>query len=76
MIRLEMKNYIMILTEKQQKKPALSSDKTDRYQYLTGEEILSSNQRQITQPTKFAYSPLEKVFYEKQTEKQACAKPF
>ena len=77
MIRLEMKNYIMILTEKQQKKKKkISSGKTDGYQYLTGEEILPSNQRQIAQPTKIAYSPLEKVFYEKQTEKQACAKPF
>ena len=39
MIRLEMKNYIMILTEKQQKKKkkTLSSGKTDGYQYLTGE---------------------------------------
>ena len=39
MIRLEMKNYIMILTEKQQKKKKkkLSSGKTDGYQYLTGE---------------------------------------
>ena len=76
MIRLEMKNYIMILTEKQQKNPVLSSGKTDRYQYLTGEEILPSNQRQIAQPTKFPYSSLENVFYEKQTEKQACANPF
>ena len=39
MIRLEIKNYIMILTEKQQKKKKkkLSSGKTDGYQYLTGE---------------------------------------
>ena len=38
MIRLEMKNYIMILTEKQQKKKKkFSSGKTDGYQYLTGE---------------------------------------
>ena len=26
---------------------ALSLDKIDKYEYLTGEEILSSNQRQI-----------------------------
>ena len=39
MIRLEMKNYIMILTEKQQKKKKkkLTTGKTDGYQYLTGE---------------------------------------
>ena len=34
MIRLEMKNYIMILTEKQQKNPALSSGKTDNINIL------------------------------------------
>ena len=35
----------MILTEKQQKISALSSRKLDKYQYLTGEETLPSNQR-------------------------------
>ena len=33
-----MKNYNMILTEKQKKKSALSSGKIDKYKYLTGEE--------------------------------------
>ena len=46
MIRLEMKKYNMILTEKQ-KISALSSGKIDKYEYLTGEETLSSNQRLI-----------------------------
>ena len=59
----------MILTEKQQK---LSSGKIDKYEYLRGEEILPSNQREITEQAKFAYSPLRKVF-EKQTEKQIGA---
>lgn len=58
------------------KNPALSSGKTDRYQYFTGEETLLSNQRQIAEPTKCPYSPLENVFDEIQTEKQACANPF
>ena len=42
---------------------ALSSGKIDKYEYLTGEEILPSNQRQA----KFTYSPLGKAF-EKQTK--------
>ena len=45
---------------------ALSSGKLDKYEYLTGEEILPSNQQQIIQQAKFTYSPLGKAF-EKQT---------
>ena len=41
---------------------ALSSGKLDKYEYLTGEEILPSNQQLITQQAKFTYSPLGKVF--------------
>ena len=41
---------------------ALSSGKTDKYEYLTGEEILPSNQQQIIQQAKYAYSPLGKAF--------------
>ena len=40
---------------------ALSSGKIDKYEYLTGEEILPSNQQQIIQQAKFAYSPLGKA---------------
>ena len=46
---------------------ALSSGKVDMYEYLTGEEILLSNQQQIIEQTKFTYSPLGKAF-EKQTK--------
>ena len=46
---------------------ALSSGKIDKYEYLTGEEILLSNQQQIIQQAKFAYSPLGKAL-EKQIE--------
>ena len=46
---------------------ALSSGKTDNYEYLTGEKILPSNQQQIIQQAKFTYSPLGKAF-EKQTK--------
>ena len=47
--------------------PALSSGKIDKYKYLTGEEILPSNQQQIIEQAKFTYSPLAKAF-EKQTK--------
>ena len=40
---------------------ALSSGKLDKYEYLTGEEILPSNQQQIIQQAKFTYSPLVKA---------------
>ena len=45
---------------------ALTSGKIDKYEFLTGEEILPSNQQQIIQQAKFTYSPLGKAF-----EKQA-----
>ena len=41
---------------------ALSSGKIDKYEYLTGEEILPSNQQQIFKQAKFTYSPLGKAF--------------
>ena len=46
---------------------ALSSGKIDKCEYLTGEEILQSNQQQIIEQAKFTYSPLGKAF-EKQTK--------
>ena len=41
---------------------ALSSGKIDKYEYLTGEEILLSNQQQIIKQAKFTYSSLGKAF--------------
>ena len=41
---------------------ALSSGKIHKYEYLTGEDILSSNQQQIIEPARFTYSPLGKAF--------------
>ena len=35
---------------------ALSSGKIRKYEYLTGEDILPSNQQQIIEQTKFTYS--------------------
>ena len=46
---------------------ALSSGKIDKYEYLTCEEILPSNQQQIIEQAKFTYSPLGKAF-EKETK--------
>ena len=45
----------------------LSSGKTNKYKYLTGEEILPSNQKQIIGQPNFTYSPLAKTF-ENQTK--------
>ena len=44
------------------KTSALSSGKIHKYEYLTGEDILPSNQQQITEEARFAYSPLVKAF--------------
>ena len=41
---------------------ALSSSKIHKYEYLTGEDILPSNQQQIIEQAKFTYSPLGKAF--------------
>ena len=46
---------------------ALSSGKFDKYEYVTGEEILPSNKQQIIGQAKFTSSPLGKAF-EKQTK--------
>ena len=54
MIRLEMKNCNMILTEKQQKYQHYHLEKLINMN-LTGEEILPSNRSQIMEHTKFVY---------------------
>ena len=48
---------------------ALSSGKIEKYEYLTGEEILPPDQRRMIEQAKFIYSPLGKAF-EKQRNKQ------
>ena len=58
---------------------ALSSGKLDKYEYLTGEDILPSNQHQIIEWARFTYYPLGKAFekqiktIEDQGEKQIRA---
>ena len=41
---------------------ALSSGRLHKYEYLTGEDILPSNQQQIIEQARFTYSPLGKAF--------------
>ena len=40
---------------------ALSSGKIDKFEYLTDEEILPSDQRRVIEQAKFTYSPLGKA---------------
>ena len=51
---------------------ALSCEKIDKYEYLTGEIILPPNQRRVIEKTKFTYSPLGKAL-EKQRKIQIKA---
>ena len=44
------------------RKAAEISGKINKYEYLTGEEILPSNQQQIIEQARFTYSPLGKAF--------------
>ena len=67
MIRLEMKNHYMILNREAAKTSELSSGKTDKYEYLIGEEILPSDQRKVTEQANFTYSLLRRTS-EKQTK--------
>ena len=58
---------------------ALSSGKLHKYEYLTGKDILPSNQQQLIEQIKFMYSPLGKALdkqiktIEEQGEKQVEA---
>ena len=40
----------------------LSSGKIHKYEYLTGEDILPSNQQKIIEQARLTYSPLGKTF--------------
>ena len=41
---------------------ALSSGKIDKHEYLTGEDILTSNQQRLIEQARFTYSPVGKAF--------------
>ena len=72
MIRLEMKNCNIILTEKEQKYHHHHLEKIwiykyeylkyYKYEYLTGEEILPPDQRRVIEQAKFIYSRLGEAF--------------
>ena len=52
----------MIINREAAKISTLSSGKIHKYEYLTDEDILPSNQQQIIEQAKFTYSPLGKAF--------------
>ena len=49
------------ISRKTTKRSALSSGKIDKYELLTGKEILLSDQGRIIEQAKFTYSPLGKT---------------
>ena len=58
------------INRKAAKVSALSSSKIHKYEYLTGGDILPSNQQQIIEQARFIYSPLVKRF--RKTNKNNC----
>ena len=76
MMRLKLQ---YVINREAAKTSALSSGKIHKYEYLTGEDILPSNQQQIIEQAKFTYSPLGKAFekqiktIEDQSKKQVDA---
>ena len=76
MIRLEMKNYNMILTERSCGNISITSEKIDKYEYLTDGKMLLPDQRKAIEQVTFTYSALGKALekqiktIEKQREKQ------
>ena len=66
-IKLKMKKLQYDISRDAAKILALSSGKIDKYEYLTGEEILPSNQQQMIDQAKFTDSILGKGF-QKQTK--------
>ena len=47
---------------------ALSSEKIDKYEYHTGEEILPLDQRKVIEQAIFVYSPLGIAFQKQKTD--------
>ena len=67
MIRLEVKNLQYRINREAAKISALLSGKIDKYEYLTGEEVLSSDQNRMMEQPKFSCSSLGNKF-EKQKQ--------
>ena len=51
-----------VITREAAKISALSSGKINKYEYLAGEKILPSNQKQIIEQVRFTHSTLGKAF--------------
>ena len=62
MTRLEIKKLQYDINREATKISAIWSNKFNKYEYLTGEEIQLPNQKQMIQQAKFTYSPLGKAF--------------
>ena len=62
MKKLEIKKYNTILNREATKISALLSGKIDKYEQLTGEEILPFHQNQIIEKAKFIYFPFREKF--------------
>ena len=65
MTRLEIKNYNMILTEKEHKYQHYITSQTEKYKYLTSKEILPPNQSWVIKQAKFTNSSLRKTLEKK-----------
>ena len=63
-IKLNTKNYNISrdISREVAKISALSSGEIDKYEYLTGEEMLPSGQSRIVKQARLTYSPLDKAF--------------
>ena len=62
MIILKIKKLHYDISREAAKTSVLSSGKINKYEYLTPEEILPSNQKQIIEQAKFIYSSHGKAF--------------
>ena len=56
------------INRKAEKIAALSSGKIDKFECLTGKEILPYNKKQIIEQAKFTYSHLGKAFQKKKNK--------
>ena len=62
MIRLEIKKLQYDINREAAKISSKLSGKFRKFEYLTGEDILPSNQQQIKEQARFTFSPLGKAF--------------
>ena len=62
MIKLKLKKLQYDINRETEKISELSLGKIDKYEYLTGEEILPSDQSRIIEEARFIYSPFDKSF--------------